>query len=81
MKQELRYSLKSFLFELFIYAVLVTVYYLLVLHFLGDGLKQLYQHRRHLYAGVALSLIIAQGLLLEILTRVLLAWIKPRTED
>ena len=81
MKQELKYSLKSFLLELLVYAGLVTLYYLSVLHFLGGSLKNLFLHDRKLYAGIALGLIIGQGLLLEILTRLLLAWIKPRTED
>lgn len=81
MKQELRYSVRSFLFELLVYAALIALYYFLVLHFLGGSLKWFYLHDRRLYAAVALLLIIGQGLLLEILTRLLLWWIKPRTED
>jgi hypothetical protein len=81
MKQEIKYSLKSFLLELLVYAGLVTIYYLSVLHFLGDTLKNFYVYDRKAYAGIALVLIIGQGFLLEILTRLLLAWIKPRTED
>ena len=81
MKPEPKLALKSFLFELVVYAVLVAAYYLFVLHFLGHSLQQLYQQDRRLYAGLALVLIIAQGLLLEILTRLLLAWIKPRAEE
>jgi len=81
MKRELTSWLKSFLLELLVYAVLVTGYYFLVLHFLGNGLEQLYEHERRFYAGLSLMLIIGQGLLLEVLTRQLLAWIKPRTED
>jgi hypothetical protein len=80
-RTELKNSLKQFLAEFVVYAVLVTVYYLLVLHFLGNGLKRLYDHDRKLYAGLALALIIGQGLLLEVFTRLLLGWIKPRTEE
>jgi hypothetical protein len=74
-------ALKSFLLELLVYAVLVTGYYLLVLHFLGNGLKEIYQHDRRYYAGLALALIVGQGFLLEVLTRVLLSCILPRTEE
>jgi hypothetical protein len=81
MKQGILATLKSFLLELLVYGVLVTAYYLLVLHFLGPALKQIYQQDRRYYAGLALALIIGQGFLLEVLTRVLLGWIRPRTED
>jgi hypothetical protein len=66
---------------LFLYAALIVGYYFLVLHFLGPTLKDIYDHQRRLYAGLALALIIGQGFLLEILTRGLLAWISPRTDD
>jgi hypothetical protein len=74
-------SLKLFVLELFLYAALVAGYYFLVLHLLGPTLKDIYDHQRRLYAGLALGLIIGQGFLLEILTRGLLAWISPRTDD
>jgi hypothetical protein len=74
-------SLKLFVLELFLYAALIVGYYFLVLHFLGPTLKDIYDHQRRLYAGLALTLIIGQGFLLEILTRGLLAWISPRTDD
>jgi len=73
-------SLKMFVLELFLYAALIAGYYFLVLHFLGPTLKDLYDHQRRLYAGLALGLIIGQGFLLEILTRGLLSWISPRTD-
>jgi len=44
-------------------------------------LADLFQHDRQTYAGIALGLIIAQGFLLEILTRGLLSWIKPRRRE
>ena len=81
LKPEIRSALRSFLLELIVYAVLVAGYYFLVLHFLGNGLTNLYQHDRRYYAGLALALIVGQGLLLEALTRLLLSWIQPRTED
>ena len=81
MKPQLIAWLKSFMLELLVYTVLVTAYYFLVLHFLGDTLKRLFVEDRRFYAVLALGLIIAQGLILEVLTRQLITWVKPRTED
>jgi len=78
--REVKSSLISFCIEVLIYAVLVTGYYFLVLHLLGDWLQRLFEHDRRVYAVTALGLIICQGLILEVLTRLLLAFIKPRTE-
>jgi hypothetical protein len=74
-------ALKPFLVELAVYGLLVTVYYFFVLHLLGNGLQNLYQHDRRYYAALSLGLIIGQGLLLEILTRLLLGWLTPRREN
>ena len=81
MKHQIGRSLKPFLLELIVYAALVVVYYALVLRFLGDRLLHMYQDDRPLYAGIALGLIVGQGFLLEVLTRLLLTWITPRRED
>ena len=81
MKPDVESSVRSFLVELVVYAALVAIYYFLVLEFLGGWLNHLFQSERRLYAGLALGVIIAPGFLLELLTRALLAWIKPRTED
>jgi hypothetical protein len=81
MRRDVENSLRSFFVELVIYAALVAGYYFLVLHFLGTWLEQLFQNERRVYAFVALALILGQGLVLEVLTRLLLTWIKPHTED
>jgi hypothetical protein len=81
MRRDVENSLRSFFVELVVYAALVAGYYFLVLHFLGHWLYELFQKERRLYAVVSLGLIVGQGLVLEVLTRLLLAWIKPRTED
>ncbi len=80
MNKGVKNSLRSFLAELAVYAVLVTGYYFLVLHYLGGWLYRLFTSERRLYAGMALALIVLQGIALETLTRWLLAWVKPRTE-
>lgn len=81
MNRELRISIKSFLIELVVYAALVVGYFFLVLNFLDGWLYHLFQDERRTYASVALLLIIGQGLLLEVLTRTLLALIKPRPRE
>ncbi len=80
MKREVENSLRSFLVEFAVYAILVAAYYLLVLHYLGDWLNGLFKSQRTVYAWVALGLIIGQGVLLDLVTKLLLAWIRPRTE-
>ena len=81
LKPEFKTTLKSYFGEVIIYAGLVTGYYFLVLHFLGSWLNGLFSHDRKLYAAIALGLIIGQGFLLEILTRLLLSLFRPRKED
>jgi hypothetical protein len=70
----------SCLLELGLYAVLVTGYFFLVLHFLGGALRNLFETNKTTYAIVALALIIGQGVLLEVLSTALLGfcqrWLK-----
>jgi hypothetical protein len=61
-----------FLVELVAYALLVTGYFFLVLHFLGGALANLYDTNKTTYAVVTLALIVGQGVLLEMLTTALL---------
>ena len=81
MKKEIKSVFKSFAVELVVYSALVIGYFFLVLHFLGRWLFQLFQQERKIYALVALLLIIGQGILLEILTRALLWFIRPGREE
>jgi hypothetical protein len=76
MQRELKTVLKSFGIELAVYCFLVLGYFFFVLHFMGGWLFHLYTSERKLYAAVCLILIIAQGLVLEFLTRNLLRLIK-----
>jgi len=71
-------SLGSFLMELAVYAIFVFVYFFLVLHFLGNWIKHVFDQNRTLYAAVALALIIVQGVVLEMLTTALLRLIRRR---
>jgi hypothetical protein len=80
MKLSLKETLRAFSIEIPFYAVLVTAYVFFALHFLGNWLFQLFTQNRHLYAAVALILIIAQGYLLELLSRALLGIITRKRE-
>jgi predicted histidine transporter YuiF (NhaC family) len=70
-KQGTKSLIKTFSIEFVIYGALVGSYFFLVLHFWGNWLNELFQQERKVYAFVALILIVAQGLALEVLTRVL----------
>jgi hypothetical protein len=80
MKEETATTLRAFLVELVVYTILVVVYFLLVLHFLGDWLYQLEMRHRYTYAGVAILLIIGQAVVLESVTTFLLRLIRGRSE-
>jgi NADH:ubiquinone oxidoreductase subunit H len=80
MKKSTAKTLRAFLIELAIYAVLVVVYFFLVLHFLGGWLHGLETHHRYTYAGTAILLIIGQAVVLENITTLLLRLIRGRSE-
>ena len=78
MKSSDRPPLKTFAVELVIYALLVTGYFFLVLHFLGAWLKHLFDADKAIYAVVAVALIVGQGVLLEVLTTRLLKFLRSK---
>src|SRR5438309_5636478 len=80
MKKETAKTLRAFLIELAIYAVLVVAYFFLVLHFLGEGLQQLEQNHRYSYAVVAILLMIGQAVVLQNVTTFLFRLIRRRAE-
>jgi hypothetical protein len=81
MKRGLKDLFKSFSLELPVYAGVVVIYFFLVLHFLGGRLYDIFQHERAWYAIIALLLIVAQGIVLESLTRWLLGLFRRKRED
>ena len=78
MKKNDAKSLRVFAIELAIYAVLVTAYFFLVLHLLGDWLFRLEIQHRILYAFVAILLIAGQAILLDALTILLFRLLRRR---
>jgi len=69
--------LKPLILELIVYACFVSVYVYLVLHFLSDWIKQVFDNNRPLYAILGLVLIVVQSIVLERLTSALV-WIIER---
>ena len=71
-KKEKTSTLRAFLIELALYAVFVTGYFFLVLHYLSDWLQDLHLHHVKTYALAAIALIIGQAVVLESVTTWLL---------
>lgn len=63
------------------YAGVTLLYMVLVFHFLGGWLYELYRHRPGLYAWIALGLIVGQALSLELFVRFLFTLIHVEVED
>lgn len=72
MEENTRKLLRNFAIELVLYAILVVAYFLIVLRVLGGPLFELYDERPVIYAGLALLLILAQGVALEYVTSLLI---------
>jgi hypothetical protein len=71
-KKEKTNTLRAFLVELALYAVFVTTYFFLVLHYLSGWLQNLHLNHVRIYALVTIVLIIGQAVLLEGVTTWLL---------
>jgi hypothetical protein len=76
---EFRTLLRNFAVEVAIYAILVVIYFLVVLQLLGDPLAALFDDHRTLYAIIALGLILAQAVLLEGVTSLIIRWLGLET--
>jgi hypothetical protein len=63
--------------EILIYAILVTVYLAVVLHFLTGWLKEMFTHQPFAYSFVSIALMILQATGLEKLTSMLLSSNRP----
>lgn len=64
---------RNFIIELVLYALLVVVYFLVVLRWLGEPLVELFSQNPTLYAPVGLILILLQGVALEAVTSFLIS--------
>lgn len=63
---------RNFVVELMVYGVLVTAYSVVVLRLLGEPLARLFHSNLVTYALAALGLIVAQGVLPDVITSFLL---------
>ena len=79
-KKEKSTTLRAFVIELAVYAVFVTAYFFLVLHYLANWLQNLHLHHVKLYASMAIVLIIGQAVLLESVTTWLLRFFRRRAQ-
>ena len=71
-KREKTNTLRAFLLELVVYAVFVTGYFFLVLHYLSGWLQDLHLNHVKVYALATIVLVIGQAVLLESITTWLL---------
>ena len=78
MKKDAAKNLRAFAIELAVYAVLVTCYFFLVLHLLGQWLFHLEAQHRVEYAFVALLLIAGQAVALDAVTTLLFRLLRGR---
>ncbi len=79
MKKDTAKSLRAFAAELAIYAVLVTGYFFLVLHVLGNWLYRLETQHRVIYAFTCILLIAGQAVVLDAVTTVLFRLLRRRS--
>jgi len=71
-------DIKSFLIDLTVYGILVFAYFILVLRFFGDWLTDLFDHHRVGYAMVAIVLMVAQAVGLEVISHFVLKLIRGK---
>jgi hypothetical protein len=75
-----RVFFRNLLVELLLYGSLVVAYSLLVMKWLRDPLTQLFHDNRVAFAFAGLGLIVAQGILLDLITSFLLDRLKLERE-
>ena len=71
-REKMRVLLRNLVIELIVYAILVVTYSFVVLRLLNALLTRLFHTNLVTYAFIALGLIVAQGVLLDIVTSFLL---------
>ena len=75
-KQQIRILVRGLLIEFAIYGVLLVIYLFTVLQMLDEWLTRLFNTQLVAYAFLGLGLIVAQGMLLDTITYVLVRWLK-----
>ncbi len=60
--------LRNFIIEMLVYGVLIAIYFFVALRFLANPLARLFESNLVAYAVIGLGLIVAQAVLLEVVT-------------
>ena len=68
MKPKTRRLLRNLILEVIVYSLLLLMYFLIVLRFLGEPLNELFHQNLVVYAGATLFLIVAQSVVLDFVT-------------
>ena len=67
MTTEMKLIVRKFVIQLLIYAVILALYFTLILRHLGDPLTELFNQSLLVYAGASLLLVVMQALFLDTL--------------
>lgn len=65
MTTEMKLIVRKFVIQLLIYAVILALYFTLILRHLGDPLTELFDQSLLVYAGASLLLVVMQALFLD----------------
>ena len=60
---------------------LVVVYFLLVMHAMGDFLTQMHRENLRLYAGLSVALLVGQSVVLDGISGRILAWLGHERDE
>jgi hypothetical protein len=71
-KQRIWMLVRNFVIELIVYSILVVAYFVVAIRLLGEWLARLFHSNLVTYALISLGLIVAQGVLLDVITSFLL---------
>ena len=71
-EQRIWMLVRNFVIELILYSILVVAYFVVALRLLGEWLARLFHSNLVTYALISLGLIVAQGVLLDLITSFLL---------
>ncbi len=78
MKAKARSALFALSVELLVYAILIAIYFLLVLHLLGTSLAQIETEHIRWYSVLCVALILGQSIALETITSFLVRLLRRR---
>lgn len=71
-EQRIWMLVRNFVIELIVYSILVVAYFVVAIRLLGEWLARLFHSNLVTYALISLGLIVAQGVLLDVITSFLL---------